>query len=291
MRVWKVTLHGFVGTTEHSEPQSPGREFIVAFAGPFVNGVLAVACFGAQQLATPGGHLDFVLTRLWVANAALFVFNLAPGLPLDGGRLVVATVWQATRDKMGALRVGAYAGFVVAAGVMAFGVAVLSGPSSVYSTVLACFLAFGAYQSLRNAKVRSRLPGLSAGRLARRTLPVDGTVPLAEVLRRAQETGCTAVAIIDQDDKPTKIMNGAAVDVIPEHRRPWIRVDEVSRTIEPSMVLDADLEGDELVEVLQATPASEYLVVQDGRPVGVLAVVDLVARIDPAAAERMAGRR
>jgi hypothetical protein len=57
------------------------------------------------------------------------------------------------------------------------------------------------------------------------------------------------------------------------------------------MILDADLEGEALLDVVQKNPASEYLVVQNGRPAGVLAIVDLVARIDPAAAERMAGQQ
>jgi Zn-dependent protease/CBS domain-containing protein len=292
LRVRKVTLHGFAGFTEiYPDPPSAGREFLVAFVGPLVNGVLAALCFGARLLAPQDGNAYVVLTDLGVTNLALFVFNLAPGLPLDGGRLVVATVWGASRDKMRGLRVGAYAGFVVAAAVVAWGLVGLTGAGRVYSVLLGAFLAFGAYQSLRNAKVRSRLPGLSAGRLARRTLPVEGAVPLAEALRRAQETGCAAVAVVDRDGAPVKIMSGSAVDALPDHRRPWMRVDEVSRAIEPSMVLDADLEGEALLDVLQKTPASEYLVVQDGRPVGVLAVVDLVARIDPAAAVRMAHQR
>ncbi len=292
LRVRKVTLHGFAGFTEiYPDPQGPGREFLVAFAGPLMNGLLAVVCFGGRWFAPEEGKIDFLFRDLGLTNFALFVFNLAPGLPLDGGRLVVAVVWGATRDKLRGLRVGAYGGFVVAAGVVALGLVAMSGVGAVYLVLLATFLAFGAYQSLRNAKVRARLPGLSAGRLARRTLPVEGAVPLAEALRRAQETGCTAVAVVDRAGTPVKIMNGSAVDALPEHRRPWMRVDEVSRALEPSMVLDADLEGEALLDMVQKNPASEYLVVQNGRPAGVLAIVDLVARIDPAAAERMAGQQ
>jgi Zn-dependent protease len=293
LHVRKVTLHGFAGFTEiHPEPQGPGREFLVAFAGPLVNGILAGACFAGARFTAENSKVDFLLGDLGVTNLALFIFNLAPGLPLDGGRLVVAAVWRVTRDKLRGLRVGAYGGFLVAAVVVVWGAtASRTGFGALYSALLGAFLAFGAYQSLRNAKVRARLPGLSAGRLARRTLPVEGAVPLSEALRRASMTGCTAVAVVDRDGAPIKIMNGSAVDALPEHRRPWMRVDEVSRAIEPPMVLDADLEGEALLDVVQKHPASEYLVVQNDRPAGVLAVVDLVARIDPAAAERMAGQQ
>ncbi len=291
--VRSVTLHGFAGFTEFEpEPRSPGREFLIAFVGPALNGLLAGLCFLGLLGIGDDTHVGVVLRDLGVINLALFVFNLAPGVPLDGGRVVIAAVWAATGDKLRGLRAGVYGGFVVAAGMVVWGTTI-SGDSFglFYTYALAAFLVFAAFQSLRAAQLRGRLPGLSAGRLVRRTLPVEGAVPLAEALRRAQEVGATAVAVIDWDGNPIKIMNGLAVDALPEHRRPWISVDEVSREIAPGMVLDADLEGEDLLAAVQRMPASEYLVLQSGRPVGVLAMVDLVARLDPAAAARMVAQR
>ncbi|SNQ47528.1 conserved membrane hypothetical protein [Frankia canadensis] len=291
--VHSVTLHGFAGFTAYEpEPRSAGRMFLIAFAGPAVNGVLAGA--GELVLLAVGAdtHVGVAVRDLAYINLALFVFNLAPGLPLDGGGVVVAGVWALTKDKLRGLRAGAYGGFLVAAGLLVWGTTVAgSGFGLFYTYALAGFLAFAAFQSLRAAQLRGRLPGLSAGRLVRRTLPVEGAVPLAEALRRAQEVGATSVAVIDRDGSPIKIMNGSAVDALPEHRRPWMTVDEVSRAIGPGMVLDADLEGEDLLAAVQRVPASEYLVTQHGRPVGVLVMVDLVARLDPAAAARMVAHR
>ncbi|CAO5186842.1 Zinc metalloprotease [Frankia sp. AiPs1] len=291
--VHAVTLHGFAGFTEYEpEPRSPGRMFLITFSGPAANGILAGLCELGLVFVAADSHLGIVLRDLGLVNLALFAFNLAPGLPLDGGRVVVAAIWAATGDQLRGLRAGAYGGFVVAGGLVVWGSMVGGdGFGLFYTYALAGFLAFAAYQSLRAAQMRERLPGLSAGRIVRRTLPVEGAVPLAEALRRAQEVGATAVAVIDRDGTPLKIMNGSAVDALPEHRRPWMSVDEVSRVIGPGMVLDADLEGEDLLAAVQRAPASEYLVTQGGRPVGVLAMVDLVARLDPAAAARMAAHR
>ncbi|MCK9925182.1 site-2 protease family protein [Frankia sp. AgPm24] len=288
-----VTLHGFAGFTEFEpEPRSAGRMFLITFSGPAVNGILAGACELGLLAVSGDSHLGVVLRDLGLVNLTLFVFNLAPGLPLDGGRIVVAAVWAATGDQLRGLRAGAYGGFVVAGALVVWGSMVGGeGIGLFYTYALAGFLAFAAYQSLRAAQLRGRLPGLSAGRLVRRTLPVEGAVPLAEALRRAQEVGATAVAVIGRDGAPQKIMNGSAVDALPEHRRPWMSVDEVSREIGPGMVFDADLEGEDLLAAVQRVPASEYLVTQGGRPVGVLAMVDLVARLDPAAAARMVAHR
>lgn len=293
LHVRSVTLHGFAGFTEFEpEPATAAREFLIAFVGPAVNGVIGGLCFLGLLAVPDHGSVGAVLFFIGFTNAALFVFNLAPGLPLDGGRVVVAAVWAIGHDKLRGLRAGAYGGFVVAGALVVWGATKNSdGFGALYSYVLAGFVAFGAYQSLRSAKVRERLPGLSAGRLARRTLPVEAAVPLGEALRRAQEVGATAVAVIDRDGTPVKIMNGASVDALPEHRRPWMAVDEVSRSIGPGMTLQAELEGEDLLAAVQRAPAAEYLVVQRGRPVGVLAMVDLVARIDPAAAARMVSHR
>ncbi|WP_242606619.1 site-2 protease family protein [Protofrankia symbiont of Coriaria ruscifolia] len=293
LRVRGVTVHGFVGFTEiEPEPQTPAREFLVAAAGPAVNGVLAGAGFALLTVLDSGTQPGVVVLDLTMTNLVLCVFNLLPGLPLDGGRLVVAAVWGGTRDRLRGARAGAYGGYVVA-GLLALWALLSPGSrfDGLYLLVVAAFIAVGAHQSLRQAQIRMRLPGVSAGRLARRTLPVEGSVPLAEALRRARELGASAVAVVDSDGTPIKVMTGSAVDALPEHRRPWMTVDEVSRTISPGMVLEAELEGEDLLAAVGSTPATEYLVTQGGRPVGVLAMVDLVARIDPASIGRLANQR
>ncbi|MCK9898271.1 peptidase M50 [Frankia sp. AgB32] len=291
--VHSVTLHGFAGFTAFEpEPRSSGRMFLIAFLGPAANGLLAGACQLGLLAVADSSQLGVALRDLGMINLALFVFNLAPGLPLDGGQVVAAAGWALTGDKLRGLRAGAYGGFVVAAGMLVWGsVYAGDGLGLLYAYALAGFLAFAALQALRSAQLRGRLPGLSARRLTRHTLPVEGGVPLAEALRRAQAIGATAVAVVERDGTPLKIMNGSAVDALPEHRRPWMTVDEVSRTIQPGMVLDADLEGEDLLAAVQRVTASEYLVTDHDRPVGVLAMVDLVARLNPAAAARMVAHR
>ncbi|MDT3444712.1 MULTISPECIES: site-2 protease family protein [unclassified Pseudofrankia] len=292
LRVRSVTVHGFAGFTQHEkEPQSAGRQFLLSFSGPFVNGLLAGLCYLGLLGVPSHSSIGVVLFDLGLTNLLLFGFNLLPGLPLDGGGVVVAAVWRITHSRLRGLRGGAYGGFVVAAAVAVF---TLRYPSSgfytLYMLALAGFIGFGAYQSLRAADLREKLPDLRAGRLIRKTLPVDGSVPLAEALRHAQQAGATAIAVVDDTGSPSMIMNGASVDAMPEHRRPWVGISEVSRTIEPNMILDADLAGEELLNHIQRHPASEYLVTQNGRPVGVLVMVDLVARLDRNAAQRMVGR-
>jgi hypothetical protein len=99
--------------------------------------------------------------------------------------------------------------------------------------------------------------------------------------------GVTAVIVADSSGRPWAVMNGAAVDAVPEDRRPWTTINQVSRPIEEGMKIPADTGGQQLLELLSQTPASEYVVYgPDGQPTGVLVMVDVVARLDPAAAAR-----
>ncbi len=112
--------------------------------------------------------------------------------------------------------------------------------------------------------------------LTRRAIPVQADLPLAEALRRAVDAGARGLVVVDRQDKPTALVNEAAVMATPEHRRPWVQVGEFARSLEPGMVISAELAGEQLVRALQAAPATEYLVVEPtGEVYGVLAAADV----------------
>jgi CBS domain-containing protein len=152
-------------------------------------------------------------------------------------------------------------------------------------------LGAGAANALRRNQVVERLPGLTAGGIARKAVTVEANLPLSEALRRAEAAGVTAVIVADSSGRPWAVMNGAAVDAVPANRRPWTTINEVSRPIEDEMRIPESLSGEELMQRLASFSASEYVVyAPDDRLTGVLVTVDFVARIDPAAAARLARR-
>lgn len=111
-----ITLFIFGGVASMvEEPDSPGSEFLMAFAGPLSSFVLA-AVFGLLRLAFGGLNepLAALLRYLAYANAAVGVFNLVPGFPLDGGRLLRAILWVATDSLKRATQWASYAGQGVA---------------------------------------------------------------------------------------------------------------------------------------------------------------------------------
>jgi Zn-dependent protease/CBS domain-containing protein len=95
----RITLFAFGGLSEiAAEPPSPGVEFWVAAAGPIVSFVLALTFWELRPFLINIAALFALAKYLAILNLALGVFNLVPGLPLDGGRVLRSIVWSNTRN-------------------------------------------------------------------------------------------------------------------------------------------------------------------------------------------------
>ena len=283
LTVRRILLWPLGGFSEiEQEPQTPAREFAVSAVGPVTSLALAGLGFAVITLVDLGGIPRELIDQLILANLVVGVFNLLPGLPLDGGRMLRAGVWQITKRPGQATIAAAWGGRVLAVLMVVVPVAVLGSKLSLTNTWLlwlafiAVFMWISSGQAIRAAKVRDRLPGLQARRLARRAIAIPGNVPLSEAIRQADEAQARALVVIDHDSTPIAIVNETAVMATPPQRRPWIEVGSLARAIEPGIVLSADLSGIDLIEAVQRAPATEYLLIEpSGQVFGVLATTDL----------------
>jgi Zn-dependent protease len=279
--VRRIVLHPLGGVSEiEREAPTPGREFVVAGAGPAISLALGAIGWGLTQVA-PYGVTGALIRQLMVANIIVAIFNLLPGLPLDGGRMLRAVIWKITKKPTTATIAAAWVGRVLALGLLAipFYSGSLAGGdivSTVWVVVIAAFMWTGASQSIKATRFRERLPALQARRLARKAISVTASTPLAEAIRQADEAGARAIVVVDHDSKPIAIVNEAAVTATPPQRRPWVDTGSMARSVDPSLVLNADLQGMALLDALRRAPATEYLLVDStGQVVGVLAARDL----------------
>ena len=282
--VRRILLYPLGGFSEiEREPQTPGREFLVSAAGPALSLLLAAGGWGLTHVVTAGTIGGTLISQLMWANLVVGGFNLLPGLPLDGGRMLRAVIWKVTGRPGTSTIAAAWAGRVLALGLF---VLVLAPPveariggdlvTVVWLAVIAAFMWTGAGQAIKATRFRERLPALQARRLARKAVSVAADTPLAEAIRRADESKARAVVVVDHDDKPIAILNETAVMATPEQRRPWIEAGSLARTLEPSLVLSADLSGMALLDAIRRAPATEYLLVEpSGQVYGVLAARDV----------------
>ncbi|MFF9161266.1 site-2 protease family protein [Streptomyces longwoodensis] len=291
--VRRIQLQFFGGVSEiEKEAETPGREFVLAFVGPLLSLVLAGVFYLAMKPVEPGTVPGVLLAGLMVSNLIVAIFNLLPGLPLDGGRMLRAVVWKLTGRPMTGTVAAAWVGRALAVAVL-IGLPLLTqsgalgsdaedsvGMDTVTDALLAAILAAiiwtGAGNSLRMARLREHLPELRARNLTRRAVPVETDTPLSEALRRANDAGARALVVVDPHGEPLSLVREAAIVGVPEHRRPWVAVSGLAQDLTDGMRVSAELAGEDLLDVLRATPATEYLVVEEtGEIYGVLSAADV----------------
>ncbi|MFF5473611.1 site-2 protease family protein [Streptomyces achromogenes] len=291
--VRRIQLQFFGGVSEiEKEAETPGREFVLAFVGPLLSLVLAGLFYLAMKPVEPGTVPGVLLAGLMISNLIVAIFNFLPGLPLDGGRMLRAVVWKITGKPMSGTIAAAWVGRALAvsvliglpllnsSGVLGGGGEDAGGMDTVTDALLAAILAAiiwtGAGNSLRMARLREHLPELRARTLTRRAVPVENDTPLSEALRRANAAGARALVVVDADGTPVSLVREAAIVGVPEHRRPWVAVSGLAQELTDGMRVSAELAGEDLLDVLRATPATEYLVVEEtGEIYGVLSAADV----------------
>ncbi|MGH3156928.1 MAG: site-2 protease family protein [Streptosporangiaceae bacterium] len=295
--VRRILLYPLGGFSEiEQEPQTPAREFLVSAAGPAMSLVLAAVGYGLTQLvgsgttqhglsrfATSGTTPGLIAVEFMWVNLLVGLFNLLPGLPLDGGRILRAGIWKVTHRPSTATLGAAWTGRVIAGAMLIVPFVLFARDSNsdeifdaAWLAVIAAFIWLGAGQAIRVTKIRDKLPALQARLLARRAIPIQASLPLAEAIRRADAAQARALVVVDHEDKPIAIVNESAVMATPPQRRPWIEAGSLARSLDESLVLPADLSGMALLEAVRKAPASEYLLVEPtGKVFGVLAARDL----------------
>jgi Zn-dependent protease len=177
VRVGGIRLHVFGGVSElESEPPTPRIEFLIAVIGPLVSFVIAALCYG---LGRGGGDLPWAsaLTGYLAAvNLVIALFNLVPGFPLDGGRLLHAMLWWWSGREGWATRWASRAGSLFAVGLVALGLLrTFAGEmvGGLWFVLIGLFLHRAAHASLALARVRGRLQGLRVADAMSPRAPAD----------------------------------------------------------------------------------------------------------------------
>lgn len=132
IEIEEIILHPFGGLARlRTEPQNPKAELRIAVAGPAASFVFGVLAFGGTQVAALGGYAAIVVVFFLIAagNFLLALFNLLPGYPLDGGRVLRAILWHKSGNMNEATRMAGICGMLIAAMLILFGVYILIAPN------------------------------------------------------------------------------------------------------------------------------------------------------------------
>ena len=157
----EIVLHPFGGLARlRTQPQNPRAEFRIAIAGPAASFLFAAISFVLMLPTVRSGFLTAggVLLLLGAGNLLLAVFNLFPGYPLDGGRVLRAILWRRTGDIKEATRLAGICGMLIAAILIIFGVYMAIAPNfqayfmGFWSVLVGLFLFDAAYSVVKHAR-------------------------------------------------------------------------------------------------------------------------------------------
>jgi Zn-dependent protease len=199
------------------EPPTPRADGLIAVAGPAVSLVIGAVSLG---LAFPLQSRPLAL--IGVVNIALAVFNMLPGAPLDGGRVVRAVRWARTGDKYRAMREAGTAGRVIGWSMAAIGVLLmLNGQFGVFIAITGVFIAINAKSEIMSSYVAERLDGLTVRDLTWFGVAQAGTDMDADsmIWQRQRLGGAGAVAVVGDDGELDGLVLEEQLWAIPSDRR------------------------------------------------------------------------
>jgi Zn-dependent protease len=223
IRVVSITLFIFGGVARiGKDPAKAIQEFNIAIAGPIASFVLAAAFFGLSTIFAFDEKVAALATYLAGTNFILGLFNLAPGFPLDGGRIFRAIIWGVTKDFNKATRAAGASGKLIACALIGYGAWCglhenLTG--GIWYGLIGFYLLGAANDSVSQLAIRETLRGLSASDVMSQEVPIiSGGLSLQDYSEEVLRTG-RRYHLVVTDDRLVGLMNVEALHAVP--REEW----------------------------------------------------------------------
>jgi Zn-dependent protease/CBS domain-containing protein len=274
IQVMGITLFLYGGATSaRVEEKGPGSEFLVTVVGPGTSFALA-AIFWVLGRHT-GRPFDAAFQDLARVNAILAVFNLVPGFPLDGGRILRSIIWKVTGSLDRATQIAAICGQVVGAGLIAAGLVQFasgSNPFALWLAFIGFFLLQAARGSARFQRVRQALAG---GTVAQAMRPPPLAIPAQMSLSQAFDMYLrgreTELFPVVDGDRVVGMLSFDAARTVGQHD-PLRPVRDAMLPLDESLIVRSD---ERLDVVSDRLTGHEAMVADDGRLVGTISTADL----------------
>jgi Zn-dependent protease len=288
--VHDITLFVFGGVSRlGGKPKSPADEFLIAAVGPLTSVVLGAACLAGSRLASPASMTSGVLVWLGWVNVALAAFNLLPGLPLDGGRLLRAVLWGVTRNERTATALALAGGSAIAFGLMAGGVAIGVGLGRTWDGLWLGVLGWFLLNAVGTMRFQERLQEVLSKTLVGPAAHLDLPLLVPEetlkhvVERRVLPTGVTRFGV-GAGGHVEGILTMREIKAVGAERRVVTTVRDAMVPLERLPAIEAWRTMVDALERMDREGVEEFAVMRDGVFVGMLTRDD-IARVVAASLE------
>jgi Zn-dependent protease/CBS domain-containing protein len=278
-----ITLFIFGGVSNLTgEPKSPWTEFIVAIVGPLTSFVLAAISW-AVATAVDEPRTEVIASYLFLINLSLGIFNLVPGFPLDGGRVLRSILWGATHSLRRATTWAANVGKVVAWLLFAVALWMLFRGdivSGIWLAAIAWFLHNAASASVQQLVIETRLGKVRVGDVAQ-PLPVTAP-PGISVAQLVDEMmlphGLRAVPVTD-NGRLVGIVTLADVMRVPFEQRAQATVAHVMSVYGDLPAVTTSTPVLDAIELMAEHNLEQLPVVDGGQLVGMLTNADVMRQL------------
>ncbi len=275
IEIEEIVLHPFGGLARlRTQPENPGAEFRIAVAGPAASLIFGLIAFGGMML-TALLQFNFGTAFFFfigAGNLLLAVFNLFPGYPLDGGRVLRAIIWKRSGSMRDATRIAGFCGQLMALVLILFGIYMVLAPTfrayfmGLWSVLVGVFLLSAATSVVRSVRepgvVREAMsPAISVEPDLLISRFVDEILPLHRYSSFPVEHGKSLLGILTLED----------LKKIPREQWRVRRVRDVMRPVNSSMFVKASTNTDLANELIQSNGVDAVAVIEEsGELVGFL---------------------
>jgi len=276
-----ITLFALGGVAQIEKDAADAKtEFWMGIMGPIASVLIGVVCLllsyllGWNLAGEPNGPIAAMFMWLGVINIALAIFNMIPGFPLDGGRVLRAIVWWITGDANRSTRIASVVGQFVAFGFIMIGILRFFGGAGfggLWLAFIGWFLLDAARASGAQIQIAERLNGVRVGDVMTREFPVvDGNSNLETfVHEHLLPSGHRCFVVLEQG-RPAGIITPHEVKTIARARWPYTTVGDVMRSLESLSTVGPERPVTEALELMGREDVNQVPVVQRGTLAGII---------------------
>ena len=274
--VREITLFALGGVSQiEKEPTSAKLEFWMAFVGPLTSACIGLVCVGLVRL---GGAASSPTTAMvsWLGyiNLALAGFNMIPGYPLDGGRILRALIWWKTGDVERSTRMASRVGQMVALIFIGLGILQFfegAGIGGLWIAFIGWFLLQAAGESYLQMGLKQAIEGVTVGSVMTSDCPtVDGNLNVQHfVEEQLLPTGRRCFVVL-QNGEIAGLVTPHEVKQIPRARWPFTTLYDIMRPLEQMRTVTPETPLVSALELMSREDLNQLPVVSDGHLAGVL---------------------
>jgi Zn-dependent protease/predicted transcriptional regulator len=285
--VRSITLFALGGVAQ-IEKESPDAktEFWMGIVGPITSAVIGFLCLGIAGLlgwvpmSEPDSPLMAILVWLGYINLVLAVFNMIPGFPMDGGRVLRGILWWLTGDGVKATRIASMTGQFMAFAFIILGLFVFfsgGGIGGVWIAFIGWFLLNAARATYAHVEITEGLSGKTVSDLMSRDCPeLDGRTDMQTLVDEHLLKSGRRCFMITENGEPVGMITPHEIKSVERRLWPFKFAADVMRPMESLHVVEPETPVTEALEIIGRETVNQLPVVKNGKLVGIISREQIV---------------